>query len=187
MSSPATTTTPPWQRTVWSDAGQIARQIDPDSPPHESDRLPPHLRFAELTGQGRRNDAVAFLAHALPRYEAVVWGAQVLLEAGIADRHDPLMVAVLRWIDQPGDDLRRNAGDLAEATRRNTPARNLAHAVLMSGGSIAPPEFPAVQPPTAVCAALVTGAVLAGAYALRDPRAALDLALKLGEAIANGA
>ena len=129
----------------------------------------------------------AFLAHALPRYEAVVWGAQVLLEAGIADRHDPLMVAVLRWIDQPGDDLRRNAGDLAEATRRNTPARNLAHAVLMSGGSIAPPEFPAVQPPTAVCAALVTGAVLAGAYALRDPRAALDLALKLGEAIANGA
>ena len=179
-------TASPWSRTVWSDAGQIARQINPESPPHESDRLPPHQRFAELTGQGRRNDAVMFLAHALPRYECVVWAAQVLLEAGIADRHDPLMVAVLRWIDQPGDALRRTAGDLAKGARRNTPACKLAFAVMMSGGSVAPPELPAVQPPPDVCAAMVAGAVLGGIYDLRDPAPALDLALRLGEAIAKG-
>ena len=183
----AATAAVPWKHTVWSDSGQIARQINPDAPPHQSDRLPPHVRFAELTAQGRRNEAVFFIAHALPRYECVVWGAQVLLEAGIADRQDPLMVAVVRWIDQPGDELRRIAGDLAKATRRSSPARLLANAVKMSGGSVAPPDLPAVQPPTDVCAALVAGAVLGGVYDLPLPGPALDLALKLGEAIAKGA
>ncbi|WP_420382724.1 DUF6931 family protein [Novosphingobium sp.] len=178
--------TQPWLRSIWSDSGQIARKINPDSSPDESDRLPPHLRFADLVRQGRRADAVFFVAYALPRYECAVWGAQILLEAGIADRHDPLMVAVLRWIDQPSDELRRHAGDLADATRRNSPARSLAHAVMMSGGSIAPPELPPVQPPPETCAALVAGAVLGGAHALPDAGRALDQALVLGDAIARG-
>ena len=148
--------------------------------------MAPHDRFAELVSAGDSAGAIQFLAHALPRYECVAWGARCLLEHGGADRLDPLMVASLRWLDQPGDQLRRDAGALASATTKASPARLLAHAVLMSGGSIAPADLPPVNPPAATCAALVAGAVLTGAYRTPDPDAALRASLAAGDTIARG-
>lgn len=175
-----------WNRTTWSDAAQISALIDPDDVPEAAAQHPPHVWFAQLVEQGRLADAVIFLAHALPRYECAAWGAQALLDIGAVDRLDPLMVAVLRWIDQPSDALRRDAGNLADATRRSTPPKLLAQAVMMSGGSIAPPDLHPILPSAGICAALVAGAILGGVKNLPDPDKALRRAIELGEALAAG-
>ncbi len=164
----------------------LSEQIDPDSVASEAAGQPPHAWFTKLRDSGKLFDATRFVTHALPRYECVVWGAQALLSMGAVERLDPNMVAVLRWIDQPSDALRREAGELAEATRRDGPAKMLGLAVMMSGGSLSAPEYPPVLPPTSVCAHLVAAAVLTGAHLLPDPSQALQQALAAGEAMAQG-
>lgn len=176
----------PWQRTHWSDAAQIAQLVDPDTVPAAAAGLLPHDWFGRLLGEDRLADAVKFLAHALPRYECTVWAVQSLIAMGAVDRRDPLVVAAMRWADQPTDELRRAAATLAEQTRGNSPARLLAETVMLSGGSLAPIDTPAVLPLPDTCAKLASGAILTGAFTLSDPKAALRRALAMGEAIAAG-
>lgn len=175
-----------WSRSPFADAALLAEQVNPDHEAPSAAGQPPHIWFAALLADDKLSDALGFVAHALPRYEAVAWGAKALLEMGAVDRLDPIMVAVLRWIDQPGDELRRAASDLAETTRKDSPAKQLGLAVMMSGGSLSGPEFPPVLPPPDVCAKLVYGALMAGAHRLPDPKPALLQALASGEAMARG-
>ena len=175
-----------WTRTNWTDAAQVAEFIDPDRIPQGAAGQPPQSWFGQLLSAGQLNDAVTFMAHALPRYECVIWMAQSLIEMSAVDRRDPLVVAVLRWIDQPTDELRREAAYLAEKARGNSAAKLMAEAVMLSGGSLAPADLPPVQPPPDVCAKLASGAVLTGIYSLQEPELALRRTLALGEAIARG-
>jgi hypothetical protein len=177
----------PWIRSSWTDASQLEQIIDPKRRASDTPGLPPHEWFAKLVADGKQIDALAFVAHALPRYECVVWATRAMMEMGAVDRHDPFMVAVLRWIDEPSDTLRRAAGTLADASSDGTPARTLALAVLFSGGSLAPPEYAAVQPPTDVCAKFAFTAVLSAAVDQASRDTALAKALELGEAMARGA
>ncbi len=176
----------PWSRSPFADAALLAEQVNPDQVAPGSTNKPPHIWFATLLADGELSDALGFVAHALPRYEAVAWGAQALLEMGAVERLDPIMVAVLRWIDQPSDGLRRAASELAESTRKDSPAKQLGLAVMMSGGSLSGPEFPPVLPPPDVCSKLVYGALMAGAHQLPNPQPALLQALAAGEAMARG-
>lgn len=176
-----------WTRSSWTDASQLVELIDPKRRVGESPGHPPHEWFAKLIGDGKLMDAMAFIAHALPRYECVVWSARALMELGAVDRNDPLMLAVLRWIDEPSDSLRRAAGELADFSNDESPARSLALAVLFSGGSLAPPEYSAVQPPADVCAKFAFSAVLSGSLAQPDRNAAMRKVLELGESMARGA
>jgi hypothetical protein len=176
----------PWTRSTWTDAAQLAESVHPDKIPDGAAGQLPHQWYGALVAGGRLFEATEFLAHALPRYECAVWATQALLEMDAADRHDPLMVAVLRWIDEPSDALRRAVGEVIEATRRDSPAKMLAQAVLLSGGSLAPEDMPAVLPPPDVCAKLAAGAVISGAYTRPDPDAAMQKTLVAGEAMAAG-
>ena len=175
-----------WTKSTWTDAGQIACLVDPDAPPGEAGGHALDAWYGRLVQGGDLAGAAMFLGHALPRYECVVWALRSLIDAGLVDRGDPLVVAVLRWIDSPDDDLRRAAGDLADAERRNSPARYLAQAVFFSGGSIAPRDLAPVQPPPDLCAKLAAGAILSAAYAAGDPAPALRTALSLGEQLVTG-
>jgi|GEM_PF-1941293 hypothetical protein len=174
-----------WARSAWTDAALLSARIDPDTTVTQAAGQPLHAWFATLVSQDKLFDAALFLGSALPRFECVVWGTQVLLEMAVIDRQDPIVVAVLRWIDQPSDALRRHAGDLAEATRRESPARKLGMAVLMSGGSLAPDGLAPVLPPLGTCAMLIAGAVFSGAYSRPDSKMAMHRALVAGEAIAR--
>lgn len=176
-----------WARSHWTDASQLVQLIDPKRQAGESSGQPPHAWFARLIEEGKLMDALAFIAHALPRYECVVWAARALMDMNAIQRGDPLVLAVLRWIDEPGDAMRRAAGDLADSNSDDSPARSLALAVLFSGGSLAPPEYAAVQPPADICAKFAFAAVLSAAVAQPDRNAALRRALSLGEAMARGA
>jgi hypothetical protein len=176
-----------WTRSSWTDASQLVELIDPKRRVGDSPGHPPHVWFAKLVGDGKLMDALAFIAHALPRYECVVWATRALMELNAIDRNDPLVVAVLRWIDEPSDPLRRAAGELADANNDDSSARSLALAVLFSGGSLAPPEYAAVQPPADVCAKFAFSSVLSAALEQPDRNAAMRKALDLGEAMARGA
>ncbi len=107
--------------------------------------------------------AVAFLAHSLPRREAI-WWAWTCARRTAAQERPPAVQAALdateRWLAQPSEGNRRPALDLARAAKVGTPAGCAALAVFFTGGSIAPPENPEVPPPEFAAARAVTGSIM---------------------------
>lgn len=176
-----------WSKSAWTDAGQIVSLMDreADVEPALGKSLPEW--FAGLVESGDLGAALSFLAHALPRYDCVVWAARSILDTGMSERGDPLMTAALRWIDNPEDDsVRRGAFEMAEAMPRTSPSRMLAQSVFFAAGSITPAEGQAVQAAPDICAKLASAAVLVGAYTLPDAKAAMRRALEIGEAMVCG-
>jgi hypothetical protein len=177
----------PWPLCTWTDASQLAAWIDREKVPQASQGVAPSQWFATLRNEGKLFEAVSFLAHALPRYECVLWATRTLIETGVLNRGDPFATAALRWIDDPSDRQRRAAGAVADESGRARAGEMLCQAVFYSGGSIAPPDLPAIQPPSHVCARMASGAVLTGAYADVAPSSAVfERAFAIGEALACG-
>jgi hypothetical protein len=177
-----------WDRVPWTQARQVAQLIDPareDLPPHS---VTPEAYFSSLAGDGRREEAVTFLGHALPRYEAVLWAA------GAVRRIDPApsparldaRAAITAWIDDPVDATRRSAWSAGQAAPDSSPERLLGHAVFLSGGSIAPEDLPAVNPEPELAGRLAAAAVIMAAHRTSDAARHLEQALADGEAIAQG-
>lgn len=177
----------PWTLSTWTDAAQLAAAINPRTVDPQARGLPPAEWFARLTQAGRASDATMLLAHAMPRYECVVWALRSLLELKAADRADPPIVAALRWADNPSDQLRRETFAVAEKIDDETPAALLCQAIFLSGGSISEEDLPPVQPPPDACAKLAAAAVLTAAFALDDPDGAIARCHNLGETILAGA
>lgn len=175
-----------WKLSTWTDAAQLAAYVDPRNVPEEARGLEPVAWFAQLRVSGEPVDAVNFIAHAMPRYECVVWTVRTLIEIGI-DRTDPAIVAALRWIDNPSDALRRATSILGESLDDETAQSLLCQTIFLSGGSISEEDLPAIQPPPDTCAKLAAAAVLTAAFALDDPEAAIAKGLALGEAVLAGA
>jgi len=113
-------------------------------------------------------DAVRFIAHALPRREAVWWG-WVCARRSAGENPPPKIKAALdateKWIAQPNEDNRRLAMAAAEKAELGTAAGCAALAAFFSGGSLAPPEAPAVPPGEYLAAKAVAGAVIFAACA----------------------
>jgi hypothetical protein len=177
-----------WTLCRWTDAAQLVAVAGTNPVPDEASGMAPAEWFARLREQGRPVDAVNFLAQALPRYECVVWASRTLLESGAIERTDPLALAALRWTDEPSDELRRAAGDAAEAAseRDDSPAVLLCRAVFLSGGSLAPVDLPAIQPRPELCGRLAAGAILLAAYNGANPRDVLEPAFAIGSDIVSG-
>lgn len=119
-------------------------------------------------------DAVRFIAHALPRREAV-WWAWVCARRAAGENPRPKIKAALdateRWIAQPTDDNRRSAMGAAEKAELGTAAGCAGLAAFFSGGSLAPPDAPAVPPGEFLAAKAVSGAVIFAAVAKEPERA----------------
>lgn len=172
-----------WPRTIWAQARQINALLRWPAMP--GDEAPPDRFFARLRAEGKAAEAALFLGQALPRFEAVLWAAQVAAPvAGPADA--AAMAAVQAWLANPAEPQRRAAGAAALQGPPSTAATLAASAVFHSGGSIAPPDQPPAAPPREVAGTLAAVAVLAAvATAGKDHRAALDHALDLGTALAR--
>jgi hypothetical protein len=111
-------------------------------------------------------DAVKFLAHALPKRQAVWWALLCARRVLPPDPPDPTLNALRaaeRWVRDPGDDHCRAALPAAEAAGLESPAGCAALAAFLSGGSMAPPELPAVAPPAQATAQAVSGAAMLAA------------------------
>lgn len=116
-------------------------------------------------------DAVAFLAHGLPKREAV-WWACLCVRSALGDPHQARDLEILglaeAWVQDPSDSNRRAAMAAAEASEFKTPACWAAVAAFWSGGSLAPADLPEVPPADNLTGKAVVAAVMM-AVAVGDP------------------
>jgi hypothetical protein len=119
-------------------------------------------------------DAVRFIAHALPRREAVWWG-WVCARRAAGETPPPKIKAALdateKWIAQPTEDNRRSAMAAAQTAELGTAAGCAGLAAFFSSGSLAPPDAPVVPPGEFLAAKAVSGAVIFAAVS-REPEKA---------------
>ena len=126
-----------------------------------------------LMEKGNFQDAVRFLAHALPKREAV-WWAWVCARRAVpepAPKIKASLDATEKWIAQPNDDNRRAAMSAAETADVGTAAGCAGMAAFFSGGSLAPPDVPPVPPGPYLTARAVSGAVILAAVAVEPEKA----------------
>ena len=115
-------------------------------------------------------EAINFLAHALPKREAIWWAWSC---ARIAAGEEPpaairaSLEATGRWIQEPTDANRRHAYELAQKADMATPAGCAGAAAFFSGGSLGPPDQPELPPDEFQAAKAIAGAVLLAA--VKDP------------------
>jgi hypothetical protein len=177
-----------WTKVKWSEAAQVAEAMELDEEHLPKAGLDPQSYFSQLVEAGDLEQAVTFLGHALPRYEAVAWAARLLER----DSHrkklrrcdQQTLDRVLRWLDDPSDEFRREAFEASEDATADGAERLLAMSVFLSGGSIAPVDLPAVTAPQALCGRLAAAAVVVAAHRTDDPAEALKDALTSGGRIA---
>ena len=119
-------------------------------------------------------DAVRFIAHALPKREAV-WWAWVCARRAAGENPPPKIKAALdateKWIAQPNEDNRRLAMAAAQKAELGTAAGCAGLAAFFSGGSLAPPDAPPVPPGEFLAAKAVSGAVIFAAVAKEPEKA----------------
>jgi len=111
-------------------------------------------------------DAVRFLAHALPKREAV-WWAWACARRTAGEQPTPKIKAALdaceKWIMEPSEDNRRAAMAAAQLAGISTASGCAALSVFFSGGSLGPPDAPAVPPGEYLTAKTVAGSVIMAA------------------------
>jgi hypothetical protein len=127
-----------------------------------------------LLAQKQNVDAVRLLAHALPKPEAVWWAC--LCARHVAGANPPPKVAAAlqaaeKWIADPSEDNRRAANVAAEAVEMGTPAGCAAVAAFWSGGSLGPPNVPAVPPGEHLTAHGVASSVMLAAVQTEPAKA----------------
>lgn len=177
-----------WSKVKWTEARQIAEAMDTDLAELPEEGIDPQSHYAALKDGGDLDGALSYLGHALPRYEAVAWAAHMIRSLPCPAQMPPLnrqaLDRTLQWVEEPTEEYRRAAHQAAEAAGRDSPERMLAMAAFLSGGSIAPPDLPPVNPPQGVCGRVAAAAVLVAAHRSGDAKGALTTALAVGEKVA---
>jgi hypothetical protein len=156
------------------------------------DGLTPAQFLTALIEKQQFPDAVRFLAHALPKREAVWWAC--LCARATAGPNPPAPIAAAlqaaeKWVVDPSEENRRAAMPAAEAAEFKTPAGCAAVAAFWSGGSLGPPNVPAVPPGEYLTAHGVAGAVMLAAVQAEPEKAPEKYRqfLAQGIEVANGA
>lgn len=116
------------------------------------------------------DDVVALLAHVLPRRESVWWAWSCARDATASptEADTAVLDATGKWIIEQTDELRRAAGDAADALGYETPAAMAGLAAFMCGDTMGPADAPAAPPPEYGAAKAITGSICMAA-ALGDP------------------
>lgn len=175
-----------WSRVKWSEAAQITALLGRAD---EGRDMAPARYFARLMSAGRLDDAVHFLALALPRFESVAWAARMVRDISGPERAGESEAAALKsallWLQDPVETRRRAAFEAAEAAPSDSAGRMAALAVFYSGGSIAPIDCQPLPAPREAAGRFAAGAILLAAARAPDMEAALRKALASGEALAG--
>jgi hypothetical protein len=114
------------------------------------------------------DDAIAFLAHALPRREAV-WWAWLCARAAAGEKPLAPVMASLEatkvWIAEPTDGHRRAALDAAELAGIGSPAGFAGLAAFLCGDTLGPAGAPPAPPGEFAAAKAIAGCInLAAAF-----------------------
>jgi hypothetical protein len=177
-----------WQAVKWSEAGQILALLKAKETP-EAARKSPEVYCAELVRDGRLDEAVKFLALALPRLEAVAWAARTVRDIDTGHGADTpegdALKGVLLWLQDPIESRRRNAYDAAQACDPASAEAMAAMAAFYSGGSIAPPDCEPLPAPHDTAGRFAAVAILIAAAQCEDSDAVLAKALGDGARLAK--
>lgn len=122
--------------------------------------------LARLVENTRYHDAARFLAHALPKREAVWWAclcARETLAGDAPPERRAAIEAAEAWVYQPTEENRRTTMARAERAGYDNPSSWAAMAAFWSGGSMAPEGSPEVPPGATLTAIAVGGAVILAA------------------------
>ena len=119
--------------------------------------------YAVLRQAGDRAAALDYIAHALPRLEAVAWAAWILDEQSreriIPVRDRLALDHALRWLDDPSDANRRATYAAATLASDRSAEHHLGFAIFYSGGSIVDAGMASVLPPPEACLRYAVAAV----------------------------
>jgi hypothetical protein len=184
--------TPPQPRPAGRTAAEVVKPLPLSEPALAL--LTPEMTVRQyldaLIAVPLRVDALRVLALALPKPEAVWWGA-LCVHLGLAKPWKPsaeqAVESAEKWVTTPTDEHRRACALAAEAAGWDTAAGCLAGSAWLSGGSLSPPKLPPVTPRDDL-----TGQTLAGVMLLAsvtDPKTAnekQDQFIALGLQIAGG-
>jgi len=171
-------TEPVFTKIPAASAASLCRDIDLDEAARRllSPEMSPAHFLRLLMENALYPDAVKFLARALPKRESTWWAclcARSALSADpAAEALKPLELAE-RWVYKPSDEHRRSAFAAAEAHQFQSPGSWAAMAAFWSGGSMAPPDAPAVPPADNLTGKAVAGAVILAAVQ-SEPEKALE-------------
>jgi hypothetical protein len=154
------------------------------------DDMNPRQFLEQLLQEKRYADAVQFLAHALPKREAVWWACQCIRQGSeLSPAQAQAVRAAEQWAADPSEGHRRAAYPAAEAAEFGTPGGCVAVAAFWSGGSISLPDLPEVLPAENLTGDTVANAVLM-AVGTNDPEKAQEkyqTFFALGNQVAIGA
>ncbi len=153
--------------------------------PFLSEGMSPVAFLDKLVEEDRLKEASRFLAHALPKREAVWWACLCAREA-LSDSGDDaaenLLTLSESWVRKPTDENRRAAMAAAEAAGFDSPASWAAIAAFWSGDSLAPTDMPPVAPSDELTGTAVAAATMLAAFA-GGPAASTD---KFRQFLKNG-
>lgn len=129
----------------------------------------------KLANSDEPNHCLLFMSYALEKRSAVWWLTRCVQEVeSILDDNDREMLSLAeQWVAAPSDANRRKAMESAEALEMSTPAAWAGVGAFWSGGSMAPPEAPAVEPADNLAGKAISGgAIMASVF--HAPEKALD-------------
>jgi len=177
-----------WALIQWSQARQITQTMGIKDAQAPAAGITPGQHFASLIASSRLTEAVQFLAHALPRYEAVQWAANAMGQLRPAADRDldeaRAFDTAHQWLRDPDERLRHLPQTLADTMEEPVPEKLLLQAIFLSGGSIAPEDLPPVHPRPDTTAKLASTAILLAVFATPEPEKALSQVLQDGEKLA---
>ncbi len=151
-----------------------AAELEPEAQALLSPEMGPRDYVLAMAGADLHVDALKFLAHLLPRREAVWLGwlsARKELEKKLSPEEEAALAATERWIREPTDGNRRSALEAATAATLESPAGCAALGAYLSGGSMAPAELEAVPPPRYATARAVFGCLILTAVQMEPEKA----------------
>jgi hypothetical protein len=131
------------------------------APPSDDPAPLDHARA--LLSQPRPSEAIIFIAHLLPRREAVWWALQCVRAMLGPNADDEALRAAEKWVRAPEEDNRRAALEVANAADQRSPTTWLAFAAGWSGGNLSAPNQEPARPPPAACAMAANAAVMLAA------------------------
>ena len=113
-----------------------------------------------LLASPRPTDAIVFVAHLLPRREAVWWAIQCVRAMLGTKADDEALRSAEAWVRAPEEDNRNAALAIASAADQRAPTTWLAFAAAWSGGSMTPADQKPMPAPLSACAKAAHTAVI---------------------------
>ncbi|TWU56284.1 DUF6931 family protein [Rubripirellula reticaptiva] len=108
------------------------------------------LYLQRLIDAGLADDAIRFIAAALPAVVAVDWA--IVSSGLIESAKDPLLDAMLAWTSTGGEaDRRVVAEQLKKVVEPSNVVKWISQAIVLSGGSLARDDQPMIVPPKHLC------------------------------------